>query len=314
MKNTHQNYIYMCQRLKKFYRRHDQIFDSHNHLSALFVNLSALIDQFQIEFEKSVTHYNGFSIERARKRDELQVHAVKVSTAITHLRQTLKYKPIEQLNGFVNKDMVELSLLNEEELLDYASGLYDLYLVCEPRLKIQGLKQKEVDQFVNALTLFAIDYPMNKFAIEMRKQASLMCLKAHAELNEFIENKLDVEMETFGKTYPELLAEYHQIRIVQNFDFNSKPDLEGEINDGEVHVLKKIRYDRDREFRVSVDGGSAIWGLSSKTTKIEHARPVNPREKINVLSRWIGIDGDYLLIQNVNPNQNIQYKIWITES
>lgn len=304
----------MCHRLKKFYRRHEHIIDQTKGLSAYFVNLSAMVDQLQIEFEKSISNYNGFSIERARKRDELQNQTVKMSASIAYLRQTLKYKPIEQLSSFVDKDIIELSTLNEEELLDYCSSLYDLFLVCEPRLKIQGLKQKEVDLFVNALTLCALDYPMNKYSIEMRKQASLMSLKAHADLTEFIQNKLDVAMEAFGINHTDLLLEYQKLRIIEPFNIYSKADFEGELSDGQVHVLKKIRYDRDREFRVSVEGGNAIWGLSSNINKIEHCRPVNPREKINILSRWIGIDGDYLMIQNINQSQKIQYKIWITES
>lgn len=314
MKNTHQNYLYMCQRLKKFYRRNEQLIDANKGLANYFINLGAFVDQLQMEFEKSITNYNGFSIERARKRDELQTQSIRISNAIIYLRQNLKYKPIEQLNTFIERDFLELSMMNEEELLDYASGLYDLFLICEPRLKIQGLKQKEIDAFVNALTLCALDYPMNKYSIEHRKQASLLSLKAHAELTEFIQNKLDVAMEAFGLNQPELLKEYHQIRLIEPFDLNSKPDLEGEITDGAVHILKKIRYDRDREFRVSVEGGNAIWGLSNSVTKIENCRPINSREKINVLSRWIGNEGDYLMIQNVNPSQILYYKVWITES
>ncbi|MCC6818061.1 MAG: hypothetical protein IT245_04115 [Bacteroidia bacterium] len=276
--------------------------------------MGALYDQLLFEFEKSVSNYNGFSIERARKRDDLQNKSLVISNALVNLRTSMKYKLIDQLTSFVNLDFVELSILNEEELINYASNMYDLYLICEARLKIQGLKQKDVDAFVSSLTLCALDYPMNKFHIELRKQASLLSMKAYADLNDFFISKLDVSMEAIGVNYPELLFEYNELKDIKPFDFNQVPDAEGSINDGEVHIIKHLAYDRDREFRMVVNGGNAIWGLSNKKDKIENCRPININDRVNILSRWIGDSGNYLMIQSVNASQPISYKVWITES
>ena len=314
MKNTHQNYLTMCRNVKRFYRHNEIVIDQQKGLGNHFINLATLVDRLQMEFDKSISYANGFSIERARKREELQNNCLVISASIVNLRETLKYKPIEQLNTFVDLDMVELSVLNEEDLLDYASGLYDLMLVCEPRLKIQGLRQKQIDAFANALTLSALDYPMNKQSIEMRKEASLQSLKAYADLNEFFTEKLDIAMLSISNELPDLYAKYQLARIVVAFDLNSVPNYHGLIQDGEVHKVAMLKYDRDREIRVSVEGGNAIWGLGKKDDKIDYARPVNGREKLNIIARNIGPDGDFLLIQSVNPNQPIAYKIWITES
>ncbi len=314
MKNTHQNYLVMCRQLKKFYRQNEDVLDSAKSMANHFINLSTLVDRLQIEFDKSISYSNGFSIERARKREELQNNCIVISNSIVNLRETLKYKPIEQLNSFVDLDMIELSVLNEEDLIDYASGLYDVMLICEPRLKIQGLRQKQIDSFVSALTLSALDYPMNKHSIEMRKEASLQSLKAYADLNEFISEKLDMAMSVFEISSPELYAKYQEARKVKMFDLNTAADFKGIINDGEVHLITSMKYDRDREIRVSVEGGNAIWGLSNNSSKIDHSRPVNSREKLNIICRNIGPEGDSILIQSVNPNQPIHYKVWITES
>lgn len=314
MKSTFQNYIYMCQRLKKFYRRNEMLIDQDKELSNNFHKLTALCDKLCLEFEKSVSNYNGFSIERARKREELQNNCIVVSSALVSLRSAMKYKLIEQLTGFVDHDLIELSIMNEEELLDYASNLYDIYLICEPRLKIQGFRQKDIDSFVSSLTLFALDYPMNKYLVEMRNHANLQSMKAHAELNEFIEQKLDASMLEFGKQHPELYTEYQKNRELENFDFEMEPDFQGELTDGDVHVLASLPYDRDREFRMKVEGGNAIWGLGNKKDKIDNCRPVNSRDSINIISRWLGDSGNYLMIQNVNPNQKISFKVWVTES
>lgn len=314
MKNTHQNYLTMCRNVKRFYRQNETLIDQFNGLRNNFINLSALVDRLQIEFDKSISYSNGFSIERARKREDLQNNCLVISAAIVNLRETLKYKPIEQLNTFVDLDMVELSVLNEEDLLDYASSLYDLMLLCEPRLKIQGLRQKQIDAFSSALTLSALDYPMSKQSIEMRKEASLQSLKAYAELNEFFTDKLDVAMQSLESNYSDLYANYLLARKIIPFDLNAPATFQGQLKDGEVQLITSIKYDRDREFRVSVDGGNAIWGLSNKIDKIEFARPVNAREKLNLICRNVAPEGDYLLIQSVNPNQILNYKIWITES
>lgn len=314
MKNTHQNYLTMCRNVKRFYRQNEIQIDQFNGLRNNFVNLAALVDRLQIEFDKSISYSNGFSIERARKREDLQNNCLIISASIVNLRETLKYKPIEQLNTFIDLDMVELSVLNEEDLLDYASSLYDLMLLCEPRLKIQGLRQKQIDAFSSALTLSALDYPMNKQSIEMRKEASLQSLKAYAELNEFLTDKLDVAMQILEVSNADLYAKYVQARKIIPFDLNSPATFQGQLIDGDVKLVAMIKYDRDREFRVSVDGGNAIWGLSNTSNKIEFARPVNAREKLNIICRNVAPEGDFLLIQSVNPKQPLDFKIWITES
>jgi len=304
----------MCRKVKKFYRLHEDEIDKFKNLSNLFINLTSLFDRLQIEFEKSVSYSNGYSIERARKREDLQNNILVITEALIKLRDSLKYKPIEQLSAFIDFDFIELSVMNEEDMLDYSSNLYDLLIICEARLKIQGLRQKKIDSFVSSLTLFALDYPMNKLSIEMRKQASLQCLKAYTDLNQFFTEKLDPGMSTIETTLPQVFSDYLSARTIIPFDFNSKANFEGVLHDGNVHVITSIKYDRDREFRVSVNGGNAIWGLSDKIEKIEHCRPVNSREKINLLSRHIGDNGDKLMIQAVNPTQAIEYKVWIIES
>jgi hypothetical protein len=304
----------MCRNVKRFYRQNEEVLDKAKGLSNHFINLSVLVDRLQIEFDKSISYSNGFSIERARKREDLQNNSIVISTAIINLRETLKYKPIEQLNDFVDLDMIELSVLNEEDLIDYASGLYDLMLVCEARLKIQGLRQKQIDAFVSALTLNALDYPMNKLSIEMRKEASLQSLKAYAELNEFITEKLDLAMASFESYSPEFYNQYLEARSVKSFDLNTPATIEGTLIDGSVRILEQLKYDRDREIRVSVEGGNAIWGLSNVQDKIEFARPVNTREKLNIICRNIGPSGNLILIQAVNPKQAVHFKVWITES
>jgi len=314
MKNTHQNYLDMCRNIKRFYRQNEEVLDKAKGLANHFINLSVLVDRLQIEFDKSISYSNGFSIERARKREDLQNNSIVISAAIINLRETLKYKPIEQLNDFVDLDIIELSVLNEEDLIDYASGLYDLMLVCEARLKIQGLRQKQIDAFISAITLSALDYPMNKRSIEMRKEASLQSLKAYADLNEFIIEKLDLAMAAFENSSPELYNQYLDARIVKSFDLNTPATIEGTLIDGSVRVLEQLKYDRDREIRVSVEGGNAIWGLSNNQDKIEFARPINTREKLNIICRNIGPSGNLILIQAVNPKQAVHFKIWITES
>lgn len=314
MKNTHQNYLTMCRNVKRFYRQNEAIVDQHKGLCNHFINLATLVDRLQMEFDKSNSYVNGFTIERARKREELQNNCLVISTAIINLRETLKYKPIEQLHTFVDLDAIELSVLNEEDLLDYASGLYDIMLVCEPRLKIQGLRQKQIDAFSSALTLSALDYPMSKQSIEMRKEASLQCLKAYAELNDFFTEKLDLAMLNIANESPDIYQNYLLARTVVPFDLNSTPTFQGKLSNGEVQLIALLKYDRNREIRVSIEGGNAIWGLSSKLNKIEYARPVNAREKLNLICRNIGPEGDYILIQSVNPQQDLFYKIWITES
>lgn len=313
MKNNHQNFLYMCKKVKRFYRKYDTILDTSKGIKNYFISLNSLVDKLQMEFDQSISYSNGFSIERARKRDMLQAASLIISKDLMNLKENMKYKQIEELKQFVGLEYIELSTLNEVELIDYSSNLYDLMSLCEARLKNSGTKQKEIDAFSNALTLCALDFPMNRYSIELRKQASLLSLKAYSDLMEFFHEKLDISIEAFKKSNPELYNDYQLARKVDGFDLNQTADFEGELTDGKAHKIAEFRYDMNREFRVSVTGGNAVWGLSNNLHKIDHGRPINTREKISVKSMIIGNDGNFLVIQSVNPENPINYKVWVTE-
>lgn len=313
MKNNHQNFLQMCKHVKRFYRKYEKVLDQSNSVKNYFIQLNVLIDKLQMEFDQSIAYNNGFSIERARKRDALQNTGIVISNALMNLKETMKYKQIEELKTFVGLEFVELSTMNEVELIDYASNLFDLLTLCEQRLKNAGLKQKDIDSFTNALTLCALDFPMNRYSIELRKQATLHCLKAFADITDFFHEKLDITIETFKVSNPDLYFEYQNARRVEAFDINQIATHEGKIHDGKVHVIAKYKYEMNRDFRVSVFGGNAVWGLSDNADRIKYGRPINTREKINVRSRIIGNDGDFLVIQSVNPEAELEYKIWVTE-
>jgi hypothetical protein len=313
MKNNHQQYIEMCKNVIRFYRKNEDYLDLIPDVKNYFLQLSALKDKLGQEFDLSISYYNGYSISRARKRDELQKQCLLMGADLTKLKDSIKYKPIHELKSFICLKYEDMDKLNETEMMDYASKIYDLLELAKPRLKIQGTKEKDMDAFTQVLTLNALDLPMNRQSIEERKSATLNSLKTYSDLIEIFNENLDPIFESIKDKESELVHQYNLARQVPIFDTNTPCDFDGTLKNDEVHLIGEFKYDFNREFRMSVEGGNAIWGLSNSADSIEHSRPITPREKILIKSRIIGDDGNLLLIQAVNKDAEIRYKVWIED-
>lgn len=303
----------MCRNVIRFYRRHEEFLDQLPDVKNYFLQLSALKDKLGQEFDLSISYNNGYSISRARKRDDLQKQCLLMGAELTRLKDSIKYKPIQELKTFVSLKYEDMDRLNETEMMDYASRIYDLLNLAKPRLKIQGTKEKDMDTFTQVLTLSALDIPMNRQSIEERKLATLNSLKTYSDLIVFFNEKLDPIFENLNEKESNMVYEYKLARQVPEFDTNTPSDFEGVLTNDEVHLIGEFKYDFNREFRVVVEGGNAIWGLSNNRDSIEHSRPITPREKIIIKSSIIGDYGDLLLIQAVNQDSEIKYKVWIRD-
>jgi hypothetical protein len=313
MKNNHQQYIEMCKNVIRFYRKNEDFLDQIPDVKNYFLQLSALKDKLGQEFDLSISYSNGYSISRARKRDELQNQCLLMGADLTKLKDSIKYKPIQELKSFISLKYEDMDKLNEIEMIDYASRIYDLLTLAKPRLKIQGTKEKDIDAFTQILTLNALDMPMSRQSIEERKLATLNSLKTYSDLIEIFNENLDPIFEKMKEKESLLVHQYQLARQVYVFDTSKPSDFEGVLTNDEVHKIGEFKYDFNREFRVSVEGGNAIWGLSNNSDSIEHSRPITPREKILIKSRIIGDSGDLLLIQAINKDVEIRYKVWIKD-
>jgi hypothetical protein len=311
MKNEHQYYLDMCCRVKKFYRLNESKIDSIKTLTQLMVKLNALTNTLALEFENSITYFHGYSIVNARKRENLQKQCLKFSDHIREVQDNLKYNTVKELKRFVLLDPLELNLLDDEELIDYASGLYDLCTGMESRLKGIGVYQKAMETFAKYLTLFALDYPANQYSVTKRKNGNLQTLKAISDLNDLFEGKLDSAMSMIQGTDPELFRKYSDARKIKAPDLSKAADFEGVSSGGEVINVAELKYDQHREFLVVVTGGNAIWGLGKSPVKIDYGRPVGESNNLRISSRIVAPEGNFLNFQTVNPEQHSHYKIWV---
>jgi len=313
MKNAHQQYLEMCRYLLAFFRRHEDELGEIPEIANQFVKLSVLKDQFSIEFDKSISYNNLFSLQRAKNREALQGQIIQMSKHLDNLKKSIKYKKIEKLEQFFSPTELDLNRKDELELLDFSDYLYHLLLDCQARLKSSGVKQQELDDFTKTLTTFALDYPLNRHFIEIRKEASVKCLELFAELNLFVVDQLDKRFHSDLIKNKKLVQEYEAARVLRTFNIDSAPDYEGVIKDEEIHTIVRQKYELAREFRVVVDGGNAIWGLSDNKETIEFSRPVYTNDHYSIKSKLIGDYGNYLQIQSLHPEIPLHYKVWVNE-
>ncbi|MEZ4805264.1 MAG: hypothetical protein R2852_07225 [Bacteroidia bacterium] len=315
MYNRHQEFLMMCHQVKRLYRLNSDEFDKYPQIPTLLIKLRKMIDIYAIEFEQSITYQNSYPIERARKREDLLQNCLLFANTYKQIHETLKYKPIKQLDSLVFHDLKDLNRLDETGLIKYASVLFQLCGKLESRLRSHGVYQKAITTFANSITLFALDYPMNQLSIANRHEHLLKTEELMVKIEDFLTNQLDVCIQKeLVKDSHDMFLKYTQARELKAFDLSTKPDLYGELKGDGIKVLGEYMYDRDRDFRVSIEGGTVIWGLSSNQLEIQYSRPLNPNDHISVCSRIIGSEGDYLMIQNVDPKKTIKYKVWVTES
>ncbi len=303
----------MCLRVRKFYRLNENKLDAYTEFPNLIRQFNRMCDELEIQFENSVSYNNGYSIERARKREELQTMCIKFTGHLRQVQAAIKYKPSKALNQFIFLEQINLNRLDEEELIQYAAAMYDLCVDLESRLKTIGVFQKAIERFSESLTLFALDFPMNQMAVNKRKTSNLLTLKALEDLDDLLTEQLDKVLIGFEKTDPELYKAYLNARRVLPPDPGRVADFTGLIKGNDVKIICRLPYDIDREIMLKVEGGNAIWGLSNNTKKIEYSRPVRENEELMLKCRVIGNDGDNLMIQSVNPDNLISYQVWYTE-
>lgn len=313
MKNHHLNYLHMCIRVKKFYRRNEQILDTNLEIPNLIRTLIKLIDNLEEHFESSISYTNGYSYERARKREELQFYCMQFTEHLKKVQTNIKYKPHKLLSNFDFFDQVKLNILEEEELIVYASDLYDLSNSLESRLKTIGIYQKSIERFSGILTLYALDLPMNRVSTEGRKISNTLTIKILEDLDDFYSNKLDPAVASFEKSHPIIFDQYKVARQILAYNLGRDEDYNGTLVNMDLISIANIPYNRDREIVLTVEGGNAIWGLSKYPNTINYSRPVKENEVLALKSRVVGPSGDYLMIQSVNPENKIQYKVWLSD-
>ena len=303
----------MCIRVKKFYRKNEQVLDNNVEIPIFIRSLVKLIDNLEEHFENSISYTNGYSYERARKREELQFYCTQFSEHLKKVQSTIKYKPHKTLSKFDFYDQVKLNLFEEEDLIIYASDLYDLATNLESRLKTIGIYQKSIERFSGILTLYALDLPMNRVSTEGRKNSNALTIKILEELDVFYSDKLDPAVANFELSHPLIYDQYNTARQILPYNPGRDEDYSGTLENMDLISITKIPYNRDSEILLTVEGGNAIWGISKYPNTINYSRPIKENEVLVLKSRVVGPSGDYLMIQSVNPDNKIQYKVWISE-
>lgn len=315
MVNQHQDFLNMCFRLKKFYRNHEIFMDSVEGLHEMMVRFNQLTDRMAIEFEKALSYTNGYySIISARKREELQNLCVQFGKAFRGILSNARYNNVQALKSTYFFDLEELNNMDEEALIAYASELYDLAISHESRLKTSGIYQKSIENLAKSLTLFALDFPSNKLHVEKRRMGALLMLKAREEIQEFLDHRLNPLMKSLADTYPEVYASYLSSLELKPVIPETEADFSGVVlSGGHVHQIGELRYSHSNELMLEVKGGNAIWGLGTHTGSIDYGRPQNEGICCFLKSDWIAPEGDKILIQAVDPESALEYRLWIRE-
>lgn len=303
----------MCLRVRKFYRQNEKKLDAYSDFPDLIRQFNRMCDELEIQFENSVSYNNGYSIERARKREDLQSMCIRFTGHLKQVQAAIKYKPSKALNQFIFLEHLNLNRLDEEELIQYAAAMYDICEELESRLKTIGVFQKAIERFSESLTLFALDFPMSQLAVNKRKTSNLLTLKALEDLDDFLTEQMDRVLGGFEKSEPELFRAYLNARRILPPEPGREPDYTGVIEGNDLKIICRLPYDIDREILLKVEGGNAIWGLSNNPKKIEYSRPVRENEELMLKCRVIGNEGDHLMIQSVKPENIISYQVWYTE-
>lgn len=310
MKNQQQNYLNMCHRVKSFYKANRPAIDKVKEITNLFVILTVMVDTLSTEFENSIAYINKYTIERAKKRVDLEASCLVLGRELNVQLQRNKSAGNRCIQGY---DDTSIGLLNEEELIEHAIYLQDRIMAFDKTGEANNLKIEDVRALSHRLTLFVLDLPMHRINIEKRRKSSQAVIKAIADLNEFFVNKLDKQMVVFKATQPALYNQFLMARSVDDRPQVMAPDFEGRIEGDAIHTIAVLAYEPFRELRLKIKGGQAIWGLGYNADVIEYSRPINEGENLSIKCATIGKAGDYLLLQPVHPEQSLTYQLWIKE-
>lgn len=311
MKNQQQACLVMCQRVKNFYSANRPVVDTVKEVANLFVVFTVMVDTLNAEFENSISYINKYTIERAKKRDDLEKSCLLLGRALNVQLQRDKSDGNRCVQGY---DESTIGLLNEEELIEHASYLQDTIIAFEKTGTANNLNVEDIRMLSHRLTLFVLDLPMHRINIENRRNSSQAVIKSIADINAFFSNKLDVKMEKNFKTeMPSLYDQYMAARTIDEKPLETAPDFEGKVDGEAIHTIAMLKYDPYREMRLQITGGAAIWGLGYTSENIEFSRPIAEGENLSIKCSTIGKGGDFILLQQVNNHQSLNYKLWIKD-
>ncbi len=269
-----------------------------------------MVETLSIEFDNSISYNHKYTIERAKKRVDLELSCLTLGRELNIQLQRNKSDGNRCIQGY---DDASISLLNEEELIEHAIYLQDMIIAFDKRGEANSLRIDEVRLLSHRLTLFVLDLPMHRINIEKRRKSTQAVIKSIANLNEFFINKMDRQMARFAGTHQGLHQQYLLARNIEDKPQITEPDFEGRIDGDKIQTIAVLAYESYRELRLQIKGGQAIWGLGYNEEVIEYSRPISEGENLSIKSSTIGKAGDFILLQPVSPDQSLTYKLWVNE-
>lgn len=310
MNATNEDYLFMLLKVRNHYTANATTLDTVTSLQAEYTTLNTRIDTFMVQLANSTADTSGYTIDKENKRKALEVLALKVSNAVTaHAVAN---------NNAINRKLADyptsyFTTASAEDLIARSKALYLLASPIFGALVPFGASSTDVSNLNLAINTFVLANPQGSLAIDIRKENAQLAKDTLALIMGQLTNKIDVLVRVFETSNSLLWGTYQSARALDITGSPTAPTFEGTATGTAPTLITTIPYSPNRELRLNILGGNAIWGLSNITTNIQNAQPIQPTENPRLQCITIAPNGDNIMILPSNSTETITYKLWVYE-
>ncbi|NQW42495.1 MAG: hypothetical protein HQ463_03570 [Bacteroidetes bacterium] len=310
MNNNSEDYLFMFLKVRNHYLANTVVMDAVPTLQAEYTTYNTRVDTYMTQLSNSTADTSGYTLDKESKRKNLEALGLKISNALTaHAVAN---------NNAINRKLADyptsyFTLANAEDLIARTKALY---LLATPLLGVLlpfGASSADVSNLNLAINSFVLANPQGSIAIDIRKENAALAEETRLLIVDQLTNKIDVLVRVFETSNAMLYGTYQSARALDITGTPTAPAFEGTATGATPHLITNIPFTANRELRLNIIGGNAIWGLSNNIANIEFAVPIQPSENPRLQCITIGPNGNNIMVQASNPAETITYKLWVYE-
>lgn len=238
----------------------------------------------------------GYTLQKQKNREAMRNAALEMTGA-------LKAYALQSSNvilaGKVDFNKSGLDGMRDTEVLFTCSRLYDIAVENQSDLINFGITPTQILQFQKSVDAFRTSM---QTPAEQRSEAKAANQQLIAEIDKTDSLLLIIDnlMETQRFSKELLYNQYRADRLIDdNASGQSDPDVEMNLMPGTTKVLYQAAYSATRRFRLVNNNANLRWGLSQhENTFSGTSFDLTPNSISTRLSSSLGLEGEYLLIQN----------------
>lgn len=310
MTNKLEDYFFMISKVRNHYTLNKIAIDLIPTAITEYTAFNAEYDTLMLQMANSTADTSGYAMNKEVVRKTLEDKALQVSNSLTAYFTTINDLKGRKLADYPTSYFLKA---NAEDLIARCVGLH---LLAEPiglPLVPFGVTVLDVQALETTIDAYVIANPEGSLAIDIRKQYAIKAEQTRLKIMDRLVNKIDVLLRVVQLSNDFLYNTYLSARAIDTTGTPTAPAIEGSVSGPMPVVMGSFPYNPNREFRLQVLGGDALWGLGNMAPIIENAVPIVPGDDPRLQSSTLNPNGDFVMIQAVNPVEIITYKLWVYE-